>query len=248
MPARSRSRLTAWVTCLALGLLTACGSTADVPTGEDLFAALLTPSDLAGTDLAGAWSTDVAEQVAEDEAKPTPFQQTCPEVTEEPGWQAFTAISAQGLEGGRSLELIEFVLAADPAETRSTYRAFTDALAQCGERQIAEATLTVLTVEDVDLGETGDEYGARHLTAVDDADPAAPTATDQYLTVVRDGPILLVILTAESIPLDAWPGDPPEPGLTVGQVGAVVGTALDRLSGQLPALAAPSPTPTATGT
>jgi len=241
VPARSRSRFTAWVTCLALGLLAACGGAADVPTGEDLFAALLTPSDIPGTDLAGTWSTDVAEQVAEDEPGPTPFQQTCPEVTEEPDWQAFTAMSAQGLGGGRSLELIEFVLAADPAETRSTYRAFTEALAQCGERQIAEARLTVLTVEDLDLGEAGDEYGARHLTAIDDK-PAAPTATDQYLTVVRDGPILLAILTAESIPLDVWPGDPPEPSLTEDQWVAVVGAALDRLAGRLPALAAPSAT------
>ncbi len=242
MPARSRSRLTACVACLTLGLLTACGGTADVPTGDDLFAALLTPSDLAGTDLDGTWRTDAAEQVAEEEPAPTPFQQTCPEVTEEPEWQAFTAMSAQGLAGGRALQVIEFVLAADPAATRSTYRDFTDALVRCGDRQMADAALTVLTDQDVDLGAAGDQHGARHITAVDEADPAAPTATDQYLAVVRDGPVLLVILTSESIPLDAWPGNPPEPSLTETQVAAVVGTALDRLSGRLAPLAAPSAT------
>jgi alpha-amylase len=228
------------LTCLVLGLAGACG-TADAPTREELFAGLLAPSDLGGS-----WHVDAAEQVAEGESGPTPFRESCPELIEEPAWQAFTALSAQGLESGRALQVVEFVLAGDPAETQSTYADFTDAIDRCGERQTAQPDVTVLADEDLDLGKAGEEYMAGHISAVVQTDVSEPSATDQYLAVVRDGPLLAVILTTESIPLAAWPGDPPEPSLGAEQMAAVVATALGRLSGRLappPATGEPVPAP-----
>ncbi len=221
----------------ALMLLGACagGEDVPVPTREELRAALLTESDLAGD-----WRTDFSEVVPADEPAPTPFTESCEEVTAEPAWQAATGLTAQDSAPGGVLQLFEFVHAADPDDVSSAFASLRDELTRCSERQLDELGVNAVTAEELTMPGVGDDLLATHFggALVDDAGSGA--VIDQYLALVRAGPVLAVVLTTERVPVEGWTGEMPEPSLTAGEFTTVVTTALDRLTGERPARTAPS--------
>jgi hypothetical protein len=219
-----------------------CGDDSEsVPTADELAADLLAPDDLDGAwsvsvpDDADDVTVDVTGVVTDEMRDMLPTLELCPEAGEDAQaaaagleWDAFMQLELETDDPirppddrtGHMVFLQEYLLAMDPTETTTTF----DLLRQGAEACVGdfeadeEGPGHVEMMEVPDLGD--DSYGV--LTTVEEAGGWAEWLLHQ--AVVRDGSVLTVLVVT-----DIRAGDGVEPYFTVGDVGDIARTAVDKV-------------------
>lgn len=164
-----------------------------VPSAPELAASLLTTADLDSS-----WQTEQRPVVVPAAAGSglEILRTACPQdVTTEPPWQVATTLSAADPEAGRFRELVEFALADDPEVITSTFDALDEALARCAERTAATGS----EVAPIEASGMGDDYVAARVTAPDVVEQDRRITVHSHLLLVREGPVLAVVATSESV-------------------------------------------------
>jgi hypothetical protein len=210
-----------------------------VPTTEQLAAALVTADDYDGT-----WTVNMPPDaegaidgvVPEDQQEMLPRLELCDKASkasraaaEALRWQAFRQIDqseenpidmAEGDRVGHMIFVQEYLLAQDPAEVESTFKALSDGMRAC-QGQIPAGEEGPGKSEPMTLPEVGDDrYG--DLTTLAEAGGGAYWLLHNSL--VRQGPVLMDLQV-----VDIVMGTGLQPAFTNEDIGTFLTTAVEKL-------------------